>query len=112
MASESSATKSESWPPAVIWAVRVAIAAVALLNLWSFVDYLPSLRVREPVTNFYTTQLFLIIYVINPLASMTALILAAQGRRLRLAAVLASIYPLYSVLSIVIFAIGVMIYGF
>lgn len=92
---------------------RIGIALVALYDLWWFVDYLPSLSVPSPAgENFYTIQLFVFLYVVTPLCGLTALILAIQGKRLKLAALLAAVPPLYHLLSIVAFGIAVMIYGF
>lgn len=116
MASEPAAKSGNAeapWPPVLVWAARLAIAAVALLGLWSFVDEVPSL-IREGtlIQNFYTFQMFVMQFIVSPLCSAAALLLAAMGKRLRLAAILAAVYPAWVALGVVIFAIGVMIYGF
>lgn len=116
MASEPAARPPNAkapWPPAVVWAVRLAIIALALYNLWDFLDWIPSLRLSEGIGNtFYAIQNTIFIYVINPLASLAAIVLAVMGRRLKLAALLAAVPQLHFWAGVVAFAIGVMIYGF
>jgi hypothetical protein len=105
--------KSASWPPAVIWAVRIAIIALAVYNLWDFLDWIPSLRLSEGIGNtFYAVQNTIFIFVINPLAALAGIVLAVMNRRLKLAALLAAVPQIHFWGGVVAFAIGVMIYGF
>lgn len=116
MASEStvkSASAKAPWPPAVIWAVRLAIIALALYNLWDFLDWLPLLKLSDGIgKTFYAIQNTIFVFLINPLASLAAIVLAAIGKRLTLAAFLAAVPQLHFWGGVVAFGIGVMIYGF
>lgn len=98
------------WPAAVVWAVRLAIAAVGLYDLYWFVDYLPSFS--GPGGSLINWLDFASVYIAAPLCGLTGLALAAQGRQLKLAAIIVAIPQIYWTLSIVAFVIGIMIYGF
>lgn len=112
MASET-VQKSAPWPPALIWAIRLAIIAVALYNLWDFLDWLGVLKLSEGIGNtFYAIQNTIFVFIINPLCSLAALVLAALGRRLKIAAFLAAVPHIHVWLNVLAFAIAVMIYGF
>ncbi len=99
------------WPPVIVWAVRLAIIAVALYNLYDFLDWLGSFRGLPDIakTTFYALQEFTFAYIINPLASLVAIVLAAMGRRLKLAAFLAAVPHIYSWLMVIITIIAYMI---
>ncbi len=110
---DAKANPKAPWPAPVLWAVRLAIVAVALWNLWDFVDWLPSLSVPDyGKATFYSLQNSAFVFIINPLCSLTALVLAVQGRRLKLAALLAAVPHLHFWANVIAFGIGVMIYGF
>lgn len=112
MASEpASAAAPKPWPPAILWLVRLAIIALALYNLWDFLDWLP-FRLPDMTGTFYSFQNSTFIYIINPLASLAAIVLAVMGKRLKLATLLAAVPQIHFWGGVVAFAIGVMIYGF
>lgn len=116
MASEpapSATAQSAPWPPAVVWAVRIAIIALALYNLWDFLDWLPSFSLQDMAkATFHFLQNFVFTYIINPLASLAAIALAVMNRRLKLAALLAAVPTIHFWLNVLAFGIGVAIYGF
>ncbi len=111
MVSETGSKSAAPWPPVIIWAVRLAIVALALYNLWDFLDWLP-FRLPDITGTFYSLQNSMFVYIINPLSSVAAIVLAAMGKRLKLAAFLAAVPHIYFWLGVLAFAIGVMMYGF
>jgi hypothetical protein len=112
MASETGKSAAP-WPPAVLWAVRLAIIALALYNFIDFADWVQNGNLSEGIgRTFYAIQTTLFAYVINPLSSLAAIVLAVMGKRLKLAALLAAVPTLYFWAGVLAFGIGVMIYGF
>lgn len=110
MASETEKKDLPPWPMPLQWFARCIIAAMALYDLWWFIDFLPSFS--GPGGSLINWLDFFSIYMAAPLGGATALILAIKGERLKLAAILAFIPPIYWVLSVIAFGIAVMIYGF
>lgn len=97
---------------AVIGRVRYAIIALAAIAFMTWLNFMPSvvlhgLELRG--TGAFETPVRMIAF---PLMAACAIALAARNQRLRVATALASIPTFYSLLGVIIFAIGVSIYGF
>ncbi len=93
--------------------VRYAIAALAVLALLRWLVEIPSLFIHGLELSATGPGLFMFAWwFIYPLIGVTALALAYRNRRLVLAGALVSLPTLAGIAMVVIFAIGVMIYGF
>ena len=97
---------------ATVGRLRYAIITLAALVLMTWLNFMPSV-VRHGFdlrgVSAFETPVRMIAF---PLMATCALALAARGQRLGLATVLVSIPTLYSVLAVIAFGIGVIIYGF
>lgn len=97
---------------AAIGRVRHAIIALAVIAFMTWLNFMPSV-VRHGLelrgTGAFESPVRMIAF---PLMAACAIALAARNQRLRLATALASIPTFYSLLGVIIFAIGVSIYGF
>lgn len=97
---------------AVIGRVRYAIIALAAIALMTWLNYMPSVVLHGLEfrgTGAFETPARIIAF---PLMAACAIALAARDERLRLATALASIPTFYSLVGLIIFAIGISIYGF
>ena len=114
MASEPASGKSAPWHPAIVWAVRIAIIALALRNFYQLLEYREWLT-RMLSEGYVLPQLIwnnLFLFIINPLSLLAAVILAAMGKRLILAGLLAAM-PQWQILGrITFFTLGGFIYGY
>ena len=97
---------------AIIGRVRYAIIALAAIAFMTWLNYMPSVVLHglefRGIGAFETPARI----IAFPLMAACAIALAARNQRLRLATALASIPTFYSLLGVIIFAIGVSIYGF
>jgi hypothetical protein len=97
---------------AVIGRVRYAIIALAVIAFMTWLSFMPSV-VRHGLelkgTGAFESPVRMIAF---PLMAACAIALAARNQRLRLATALTSIPTFYSLVGVIIFAIGVSIYGF
>ena len=97
---------------AIIGRVRYAIIALAAIVFMTWLNYMPSV-VRHGLEfggiGAFETPAHIIAF---PLLAACAIAPAARNQRLRLATALASIPTFYSLVGVIIFAIGVSIYGF
>jgi len=97
---------------AAIGRVRYAIIALAAIAFMTWLNYMPSV-VRHGLEfrgiGAFETPARIIAF---PLMAACAIALAARNQRLQLATALASIPTFYSLLGVIIFAVGVSIYGF
>jgi hypothetical protein len=97
---------------AAVGRVRHAIIALAAIVFMTWLNYMPSVVLHglefRGVGAFETPVRF----IAFPLMAACAVALAARNQRLRLATALASIPTFYSLIGLIIFAIGVSIYGF
>jgi hypothetical protein len=92
--------------------VRYAIIALAAIVFMTWLNFMPSVVVHGlefKGIGAFETPVRIIAF---PLMAACAIALAARNQRLRLATALASIPTFYSLLGLIIFAIGVSIYGF
>ncbi len=114
MASEPAPGKSAQWHPAIVWAVRLAIIALALRNFYQLLDHREWLS-RMLSDGYSLTVLIwnnIFLFIINPLSLLAAMILAAMGKRLILAGLLAAMPQFQIAGSLAIFTLGVFIYGY
>ena len=97
---------------AAIGRVRYAVIALGAIVFMTWLNYMPSV-VRHGLefkgVGAFETPVRIIAF---PLMAACAIALAARNQRLRLATALASIPTFYSLIGLIIFAIGVSIYGF
>lgn len=97
---------------AAIGRVRYAIIALAAIAFMTWLNYMPSV-VRQGLEfrgiGAFETPVRIIAF---PLMAACAIAPAARDQRLRLATALAGIPTFYSLLGVIIFAVGVSIYGF
>lgn len=94
---------------------RVVILAVAILELVQWLFYLPALFLRplsEIPTSGYPALMLLAALVIFPILAAWGAYLAIKGRQLGRAALLVSVQPVVFVLSVIVFALSVMMDGF
>ena len=99
---------------AVIGRTRLAILALAALALllWLLRD-IWSIPVHGlEIAWSYGGQVALFDHVVFPAAAIAGAVLALKDRRLALAGFLVSVPTLYNWIGVVIFTIGIMIYGF
>jgi hypothetical protein len=97
---------------AAIGRVRYAIIALAAVVFMTWLNYMPSVVLHGfelKGIGAFETPVRIIAF---PLMAACAIALAARNQRLRLATALASIPTFYSLVGLMIFAIGVGIYGF
>jgi hypothetical protein len=96
---------------AAVGRVRYAIIALAAIVFMTWLNYMPSVVLHglEFRGVAFETPVRIIAF---PLMAACALALAARNQRLRLATALASIPTFYSLIGLIIFAVGVSIYGF
>ena len=97
---------------AIIGRVRYAIMALAAIAFMTWLNYMPSVVLHGLEfrgIGAFETPVRIIAF---PLMAACAFALAARNQRLRLATALASIPTFYSLLGLVIFAVGVSLYGF
>ena len=97
---------------AAIGRVRYAVIALGAIVFMSWLNDMPSVVLHGLEfrgIGAFETPVRIIAF---PLMAACAIVLAARDRRLRLATALASIPTFYSLLGLMIFAIGVSIYGF
>jgi hypothetical protein len=97
---------------AAIGRVRYAIIALAAIAFMTWLNFMPSV-VRHGLelkgTGAFESPIRMIAF---PLMAACAIALAARNQRLRVATALASIPTFYVLMGVIIFAIGVSIYGF
>jgi hypothetical protein len=92
--------------------VRYAIIALAAIVFMSWLNYMPSVVLHGLEfrgVGAFETPVRIITF---PLMAACAIALAARDQRLGLATALASIPTFYSLIGLIIFAVGVSIYGF
>jgi hypothetical protein len=97
---------------AAIGRVRYAIIALAAIVFMTWLNYMPSVVLHGlefKGVGAFETPVRIIAF---PLMAACAIALAARNQRLRLATALASIPTFYSLIGLIVFAIGVGIYGF
>ena len=97
---------------AAIGRVRYAIIALAAIVFMTWLNYMPSVVLHGlefKGVGAFETPVRIIAF---PLMAACAIALAARNQRLRLATALASIPTFYSLIGLIIFAVGVSIYGF
>ena len=97
---------------AAIGRVRYAIIALAAIVFMTWLNYMPSVVIHGldfKGVGAFETPVRIIAF---PLMAACAIALAARDQRLRLATALASIPTFYSLVGLIIFAIGISIYGF
>jgi len=97
---------------AAIGRVRYAIIALAAIVFMTWLNYMPSVVLHGLEfrgVGAFETPVRIIAF---PLMAACAIALAARNQRLRLATALASIPTFYSLIGLIVFAIGVSIYGF
>ena len=97
---------------AVIGRVRHAIIALGAVVAMTWLNYMPSVVLHGLEFNgigAFETPVRIIAF---PLMAACAIALAARNQRLGLATALTTIPTFYSLIGLVIFAIGVSIYGF
>jgi hypothetical protein len=97
---------------AAIGRVRYAIIALAAIVFMTWLNYMPSVVLHGlefKGVGAFETPVRIIAF---PLMAACAIALAARNQRLRLATALASIPTFYSLLGLIVFAIGVSVYGF
>jgi hypothetical protein len=97
---------------AVAGRVRYAIISLAAIVFMTWLNYMPSVVLHGlefKGVGAFETPVRIIAF---PLMAACAIALAARNRRLRLATALASIPTFYSLIGLIVFAIGVGIYGF
>lgn len=96
--------------------LRLIVGILGVWNIFSFLMYLPGLSSLgngggEPM-KWYVVAHMIMTYVIQPLVSAAGLALAYRNERLNLALALVGIPWIFSILGVLAFGIGVMIYGF
>ena len=97
---------------AAVGRVRYAIIALAAIVFMTWLNYMPSVVIHGldfKGVGAFETPVRIIAF---PLMAACAIALAARDQRLRLATALASIPTFYSLVGLIIFAIGISIYGF
>ena len=97
---------------AAVGRVRYAIIALAAIVFMTWLNYMPSVVLHGLEfrgVGAFETPVRIIAF---PLMAACAIALAARNQRLRLATALASIPTFYSLIGLIIFAVGVSIYGF
>ena len=97
---------------AAVGRVRYAIIALAAIVFMTWLNYMPSVVIHGlefTGIGAFETPVRIIAF---PLMAACAIALAARDQRLRLATALASIPTFYSLIGLIIFAIGISIYGF
>jgi hypothetical protein len=97
---------------AAIGRVRYAIIALAAIVFMTWLNYMPSVVLHGLEfrgVGAFETPVRIIAF---PLMAACAIALGARDQRLGLATALASIPTFYSLIGLIIFAIGVSIYGF
>ena len=96
------------------WSIgRIVILGVAVLELMQWLFNLLSLFFRSEIpTSGFPALILLLGLVIYPILAAWGATLAIKGRDLRRAALLVSVQPAVSVLSVLAFALSVMIHGF
>ena len=97
---------------AAVGQVRYAIIALAAIVFMTWLNYMPSVVLHGLEfrgVGAFETPVRIIAF---PLMAACAIALAARNQRLRLATALASIPTFYSLIGLIVFAIGVSIYGF
>ena len=97
---------------AAIGRVRHAIIALAAIVFMTWLNYMPSVVLHGlefKGVGAFETPVRIIAF---PLMAACAIALAARNQRLRLATALASTPTFYSLIGLIIFAVGVSIYGF
>jgi hypothetical protein len=97
---------------AAVGRVRYAIIALAAIVFMTWLNYMPSVVLHGLEfrgVGAFETPVRIITF---PLMAACAIALAARDQRLGLATALASIPTFYSLIGLIIFAVGVSIYGF
>ena len=96
------------------WSIsRIVILGVAILELVQWLSYLPSLFFRSEIpTSGFPALMLLLALLVFPILAAWGGYLAIRGRDLRRAALLVSVQPVVFVLTVIAFALGVMIHGF
>jgi hypothetical protein len=97
---------------AAIGRVRYAIIALAAIVFMTWLNYMPAVVLHGlefKGVGAFETPVRIIAF---PLMAACAVALAARNQRLRLATALASLPTFYSLIGLIVFAIGVSIYGF
>jgi hypothetical protein len=97
---------------AALGRVRYAIIALGAIVFMTWLNYMPSVVLHGLEfrgVGAFETPVRIIAF---PLMAACAIALAARNQRLRLATALASIPTFYSLIGLIVFAIGVSIYGF
>ena len=98
---------------AVTGRLRHTIVALATLSLLTWITELPSVAIHGLELSASGPGLFLFgTRFIYPLIAVAAILLALRNERLPLAAALVSLPTILAWLTVVIFTIGIMIYGF
>ncbi len=112
MDSENTA-RQKPWPPAVLWAIRFAVIAVALYNLYNLLEYRGWLAEKLSEGLGLDTILWnnLFRFVIQPVVSVAAIVLAVLNKRVMLAALFAILPQLYLAGTLLLFAFAVFVYG-
>jgi hypothetical protein len=97
---------------AVVGRVRYAIIALAAIVFMTWLNYMPSVVLHglefKGVGAFETP----VRVIAFPLMAACAIALAVRNQRLGIATALASLPTFYSLIGLIIFAVGVSIYGF
>jgi hypothetical protein len=94
--------------------IRYAVLALAALTLTAWVlDSLPSIVIHgfKPSLDFGGIE-ELFFYLVAPVVTVAAVLLALKSQRLGLAALLVCLPALFKWVSVVIFIIAILIYGF
>jgi hypothetical protein len=97
---------------AAVGRVRYAIIALAVIVFMTWLNYMPSVVIHGlefKGVGAFETPVRIIAF---PLMAACAIALAARDQRLRLATALASLPTFYGLVGLIIFAIGISIYGF
>jgi hypothetical protein len=97
---------------AAIGRVRYAIIALAAIVFMTWLNYMPSVvphGLEFRGVGAFETPVRIIAF---PLMAACAVALAARNQRLRLATALTSLPTFYNLIGLIVFAIGVSIYGF
>ncbi len=103
-------TASSKWS----WS-RIVILGVAILELVQWLFHLPYLFLRplsEIPTSGLPALMLLAVLVIFPILAGWGAFLAIKGQQLRRAALLVSVQPTVSLLSVIALALSVMFHGY
>src|SRR3954463_1661319 len=98
---------------AFAWRLRLAIAAIAIRMLVTWLCDLPSIAIHGIEWSLTFGGIEVAVYQIGaPLIALAALYLAWRNERLGLATLLVALPTILTWLGVLVFAIGVMIHGF